>query len=223
MSVCLSSARVCVLRVSRLAANCDCAQGEGDGIITSAIVSLQATPEYSTGDDLELKNGCGDICATVKTGDKLKRMNLTLQLCTRNPETIELMTGAWLYEGTGDNAGEFTGAARRGIGLSDPDPVSVEIWTQAVSNTGSCNTSGANWWRWLYPWSKWTLGDVTHEAGISTVSMTGFAEANPTRINTCWNDWPSLTPLDPNSPEHFILDPNGPPTTSCGYVLVPQS
>lgn len=223
MAICLSSARVCVLRVSRLDGSCDCAQGADDGIVTSAIVSLQATPEYSTGDDLELKNGCGEICASLRTLDKLKRVNLTLQLCTRNPETLELLTGATLYTGTGELSDEFTGAARRGVGAPDPDPVSLEIWTQAISNTGSCNTSGANWFRWLYPWAKFTLGDVTHEAGIATVSMTGFAEGNPTRINTCWNDWPSPDPLDPNSPEHFILDPNGPPTASCGFVSVPQS
>ena len=109
MSVCLGSARVCALRVVRLDSNCSIVKGANNAVVSTAIVRLQATPEYDTGDEFIQKNGCGDICLYIKNLDKLKRMNLTLDLCTRDMELIELLTGASLYT----DAGDVIGVARR--------------------------------------------------------------------------------------------------------------
>jgi hypothetical protein len=221
MSVCLGSARVCALRVVRLDSNCSIVKGANNAVVSTAIVRLQATPEYDTGDEFIQKNGCGDICLYIKNLDKLKRMNLTLDLCTRDMELIELLTGASLYT----DAGDVIGVARRGIGASDPDPVSLELWTKAIPSgqSGACPLPGAGaaWWRWVYPRATFTIGDVTHENGIGLLSLSGFADPNPYWTNGPFNDWPADELLDPESPEHFVLDSVGPPTAQCGYISVP--
>lgn len=221
MSVCLGSARVCALRVTRLDANCNIVKGANNAVASSAIVRLQSSPEYETGDEFLQKNGCGDICLYIKALDKLKRMNLQMDLCTRDMELIELLTGASLY--TIDGA--VSGLSRRGIGEADPDRVSVELWTKAIptGQSGACTQgNGATWWRWVYPAATFTLGDVTHENGIGLVTLSGFADPNPNWYNGPFNDWPADEAFDINSPEHFILDSDGPPATTCGYITVPS-
>jgi hypothetical protein len=221
MSVCLGSARVCALRVTRLDSTCQIVKGANNAVASTAIVRLVSSPEYETGDEFIQKNGCGDICLYVKNADKLKRMNLTMELCTRDMELLELLTGASLYT----DGGEVVGLARRGVGATDPDPVSLELWTKAIPSgtSGACAdpNAGASWWRWVYPRATFTLGDVTHENGIGLVSLTGFADPNPYWVNGPFNDWPADGYLDQESPEHFVLDSVGPPAGQCGYISVP--
>lgn len=223
MSVCLGSARVCALRVARLDANCQIVDGANNAIVSSAIVRLQSSPEYEAGDEFVQKNGCGEIELLVKTLDKLKRMTLQLELCTRDMELLELLTGGNLYT----DGADVIGFSRRGVGASDPDPVSLELWTKAIptgAGTGSCPdpSAGASWWRWVYPRATFTLGDVTHENGIGMVMLSGYAEPNVYWGNGPFNDWPADELLDENSPEHFVLDEVGPPTSQCGYITVPS-
>lgn len=217
MAVCLGSARVCVIRVSRLSSSCSCVPGATGAVASSAIVRLAATPEYETGDEFITKNGCGDIELSIKDVDRLKRINLQLELATRDMELLELLTGGTLYV---DGLGEPEGFARRGIGVAANDPVAMELWTRAISTAGTCGADDSTWWRWTYPKATFTLGDTTLENGIATVQLTGFAEANPNYGDGCFNDWPATDPIDPDSPEHFVFD-DAPPTTACGYITVP--
>lgn len=217
MAICLGSARVCALRVSRLSSTCACVAGATNAVVSSAIVRLQASPEYETGDEFVQKNGCGDIVINIKDADRLKRINLTMELATRDMSLLELLTGGTVYtEGS-----DIVGFARRGVGASAPDPVAMELWTKAVSSSGNCVTEAAAWWRWTYPKATFTLGDVSHENGIGLVQLTGTAEANPNYGNGCFDDWPVTDEIDPTSPEHFVFDPDGPPTAQCGYIAVP--
>jgi hypothetical protein len=222
MSVCLGSARACAVRVARLDSTCAIVKGANNAVASTAIVRLQSSPEYETGDEFIQKNGCGDICLYVKDGDKLKRMNLTLELCTRDMEMLELLTGGELIM----DGADVIGFSRRGVGAADPDPVSLELWTRAIPSgqSGACAdpNAGASWWRWVYPRASFTLGDVTHENGIGLVSLTGIADPNPFWGNGPFNDWPGDEFPDPTSPEHFVLDSVGPPTTQCGYIAVPE-
>jgi len=225
-ALCKGSAQVCAIRVSRLLPTCAFAEGPNQSAASSAIIRMNATPEYSAGDDFELKNGCGNLCVTLKVCDQLKRMNLDLELCLRDPTMIELLTGATTYtDGT-----DIIGYSRRGIGKSCPDSVSVEIWTKAVTTQNSCppiiapaaSYADAQWWRIVWPKATFTLGDVSFANEVATLKLTGFGEANPNFLNGPFNDVdPLILPLDPDSPEHMFLDQVGPPTLGCGYNTVP--
>jgi hypothetical protein len=208
---------VCALRVSRLNNTCSCIAGPENAVVSSAIVRLQASPEYETGDEFIQKNGCGDIVINIKDVDRLKRINLTMELASRDIALLELLTGGTVYT----DGADVVGFARRGIGATANDPVAMELWTRAVSSSGNCVVGTSAWWRWTYPKAVFTLGDVTHENGIGLVQLSGIAEANPNYGNGCFDDWPAADDIDPDSPEHFVLDEDGPPTAACGYITVP--
>lgn len=221
-AICRSSAQVCAIRVARLASNCTFVPGASSAVASSALIRIGSSPEYSPGEDFELKNGCGQLCVSLKNCDQLKRMNLTLELCTRDPALLELMTGAPVYTVGQD----IIGYSRRGIGATCPPSVSVEIWTKAVGIQNTCPTvvepvgyEEAQWWRVVWPKATFTLGDVTFANEIATVTLSGFAESNPNFASGPFQDI-DLT-LDPTSPEHMFLDPDGPPTLGCGYTTTP--
>ena len=218
MAVCLGSARVAAIRVSRLDSTCYCVGGADNAVVSSAIVRLQASPEYETGEEFTQKNGDGDIVINIKDQDRLKRINLTMEFATRDIALLELLTGGTVYTNGG---GDIIGFARRGVGAQASDPVAMELWTRAVSSSGECVAASDAWWRWTYPKATFTLGDVSHENGIGLVNLTGTAEANPNYGDGCWDDWPAEEEIDPSSPEHFVLDSAGPPTTACGYTATP--
>jgi hypothetical protein len=216
---------VCGLRVSRLSPTCGCVAGVNNAVSTSAIVRIDSTPEYEAGDDYTQKNGCGDICLSLKDCDQLKRMNLSLELCVRDMELLELLTGAHLYTQTfAPMSAQVAGYSRRGVGQSCPDPVSVEIWSKVTSSAGSCSAADDDtpqYWRTIWPRATFTLGDVSFANEIATIELSGFAEPNPEFANGCFNDVPAEITLEPTSPEHYFLDAAGPPALACGYIEVP--
>lgn len=218
-SHCFGSAQVCAIRVARLTSTCEFTPGATASVATSAIVRVAASPDYSAGEDFEMKNGCGQICVSMKNCDQLKRMNLQMELCTRDPSLVELLTGASLIT----DGSDIIGYSRRGVGAACPTPVSIEIWTKAMTINNTCppasvdDYSDARWWRVIWPKATFTLGDVNFANEIATLTLTGFAESNP-NYDDWFNDIPAAVTFDTSSPEHMFLDIAGPPTLACGYT-----
>lgn len=227
-AVCKGSAQLCKIRIARLDATCAFVEGANQAATTSAIIRINSTPDYAPGDDFEMKNGCGILCVTLKTCDQLKRVNLALELCLRDPAMIELLTGATVYSITDGPDTQIMGYSRRGVGATCPDSISVEIWTKAVTVQNVCvpavvgsNYLEAQWWRTVYPKATFTLGDVNYANELATLSLAGFGDSNPNFLNGPFNDVPVGITLDPTSPEHSFLDLVGPPAGECGYLTVP--
>lgn len=218
---CFGSAQVCAIRAARLDSSCMPEPGATNGIASSAIVRVASSPEYSPGEDFEMKNGCGQICVSMKNCDQLKRMNLQIELCTRDPALVELLSGATLIT----DGSDIIGYSRRGIGAACPSPVALEIWTKAMTINNTCQSgsgyAAAQWWRIIWPKATFTLGDVSFANEVATLTLTGFAENNPNLDDGPFNDIPAGITLDTSSPEHLFLDLVGPPTTACGYTTVP--
>lgn len=217
---CLASAQVCAMRVARVR-NCAIVSGPNNGGLTTAIARVQSTPVYTTGEDLEAKNGCGAICASLRTCDSLKRMDLEIELCLRDTSLLELMTGGRLINGA---AGPASGFARRAVGLDCSDAVSLEFWTKAIGPSGNCGAAGAQWWRTAYPNATLTLQGMTMANEIATVQLTGYVEVLPNWNLGPFNDWPDPLGLGDQELEAFVIDPAGPPVIPsglCGYIPVP--
>lgn len=221
---CFSSAQVCAIRASRLSTSCEHVAGATGAVATSAIIRMQSSPEYSQGADFELKDGCGRIAVALRDCDQLKRMNLQLEVCTRDPALVELLTGATLITDGSDTIG----FSRRGIGAACPAPASIEIWTKTASVNNNCppvavgDYADAKWWRVIWPKATFTLGDVSFANEVATMMFTGYAENNPNFTNGPFNDVPAGVTLDTASPEHMFLDAAGPPALACGYITVPS-
>jgi large subunit ribosomal protein L3 len=67
---CLASAKLCAIRVARLGADCAPVAGATNGVCTSAIVKVTATPEYEVGQELTAEifsdGGYVDVTGTSK-------------------------------------------------------------------------------------------------------------------------------------------------------------
>jgi hypothetical protein len=227
------SIKVAVVRAARLDASCTPVSGATNGAASKAIVRLQAAAENEAGQEYQQKNGSGDILISVKDEDRLKRMNLQLELATRDFELIELLTGATAIS-SGASGGTI-GISRRGVGSAAPSPVSLEIWTKVATSAGSCATAGsAQWFRNVYPKVVFSMGDSEFGDSVAMVMLTGIAEANPNWGDGPFNDWPAYTTIPSNAPEAIVLDDtyadpaqttaNGGvlPAAGGGYLAVPS-
>lgn len=201
------SIKVCTIRATRLDANtCAFAYAPGgdpsdvssypgggtDVAITDAIVSLTSSAEYEAGQEYIGKNGCGVIQISVKESDSLKRVNLQANFITRDLEFLELVSGADLFTGVGAASASTVGMTRRAVGAAEPDPVSLEVWTRAADQSGECaGATSASWWRWVWPKTKFTLGDVNLDNNVGEIQVTGFSEPNPNWDLGPNDDWPA--------------------------------
>lgn len=223
------SIKLCVLRVARIdPTTCQFVEtgvdANAEAVVSKAIVSLKSTPEYDTGQEYLQKNGCGDIVISVRDCDRLKRVNLEMELCLRDLELLELLTGGNLYStdiGTVEDPDvRNIGLGRRGIGQSCPTPVSIEVWSKAADASGDCSANADfAWWRSVWPKAHLTLSDVELGNGVAMIKLNGFGEPNPNWGDGPFNDWPADETLDPNEPEAFVLD-TAPPTPGIGFASV---
>jgi hypothetical protein len=169
---CFGSAQVCAIRVARLNTACQSVAGASNAVATSAIVKVTSTPEFAQGEEFFMKNGCGQVCISSKVTDKIKRVNLGLELCTRDPALVEIISGASVIT----DGLDIIGYSRRGVGAAAPAPSSVEIWTKAVGVNNTCTVPGATgyqnakWYRVIWPKATFNLSAVTFENAIATLA-----------------------------------------------------
>jgi hypothetical protein len=189
---CFASLQACALRVARLSAAGAPESGAENGYVSEAIIDLTVAVELTEGDEFEVKNGCGVICATFKDVDRIKRLNLTLNLCQLDFYLIDFLTEGGLIESGGLPVGfeypSVTAAAQNGV--------SLEVWTKAWDGTEQAvpafTSPNAAYNHWVFPKTKWVLGDITMENDLMVVPVTGFGEENSQiTANGPFNDWPA--------------------------------
>ena len=126
--------KLVAIRATRLNADCTYALGANNVVITAAAVRMAITTDIEAGDEITARNGDGVQCLSIRDPDSLKRLNIEMELCVRDPELVELLTGSPLVL---DAAGDTVGGVRQS-GTIDHPGAFVEIWTRAGSSTGSC-------------------------------------------------------------------------------------
>lgn len=217
-SICLSSAQVCRVRATRIQ-NCAFVRALTGAVIADCVVRVSADPDYEAGEDLIMKDGCGKICAALKTCDQLKRMNVEIELATRNLPLLEILTGGRILTNDEEPA-DMIGFARRALGSPCPNPSSLEIWSKAIDAGGDCDANGIRWFRTALPKATLTLGGFVYANEIATVKMTGYVEALPGWDTGPFEDWPDPAGLGDAEVEAFIIDAAGPPAlpSTCTYT-----
>lgn len=146
-------------------------QGAKNQIVTDGFIEFGLERETSDGDEIEVKNASGVVCASDRTDDQFKRYNLSLQLCGIHPELIAMFTDQpVVLDAGGDVAGllQQTGANENGY-------VALELWAGTgggddcevpenddIFKTVSDGTVNGQWWYMLLPWVRGgVLGDIT--------------------------------------------------------------
>lgn len=217
--------QACILRVSRLSAACVPQSGSNNIITTAGLVSVQATPDTEESTKFERKNGCGAIAWQAESGcDKIKRYNLTVELATFDFELLEILTGGTLI--TANNTTAPTGWRNKVIGFASPgndtacpDGVSLEIFTKATYNSGSCTTLGEGtpqYVRHIFPRAFLTPGDRNFEDDVATATLTGYSTPNPAWSTGSTGDWIATGVFPGDSPYTQLFAPALPTVSNAG-------
>lgn len=165
-----ASVRGVALRATRLDATgapdevADCGSYLSHGFIRFAF-----TPEYSEGDEIEVKNAAGEVCVLYKMPDTLKQITFTLELCDPDPVLTELLVGGDVLFDQVD-ATKALGYASAETGLETvPNGVAIEVWATAIQ--GGKAAADKPFWHYLFPWAKMQLtGERALENGnLATV------------------------------------------------------
>lgn len=159
--------------------------GPKNTIVTDGFIEWGLERETSDGDEIEVKNASGAICATDRTFDQFKRFNTTLQLCGIHPDLISFFTDQpVVLDADGDSAGLLTQT-----GGNENAGVALEMWAGTGSGDDcevpeddsifASNAEGEqpfDGWYFLIPWVRGSvLGDMTvNGTDAAEITVTGF-------------------------------------------------
>lgn len=215
---CPGSVQACRLRVARLEPNGVPDPGAENLYVSDAMIRLSAEPEVSEGEDLEQKNGCGDIIVAYRSPDAYKHINVELEIAHPDPELIELIAGGAVLKLGDDTVGYKYPAMRTAF---NENGVSVEAWSKAIVD-GQLAT--------IKPYHRWVLGKVRNwqigqrelQNDILATVLSGQAIDNPNWHDGPANDWYDLTDDDYDTAFAHVRDV-GLPEASCGYQTLAAS
>lgn len=184
-----ASVRGRALRVTALADDGAPAVGtECDVYLTGGFISFQFTPEYSDGDEIEVKNAAGETCVYYKLPDTLKNVGLQLSICDPDPVLTQMLVGGTVLTAAGNSAYAPAGtdpASAVAVGYASglagqaatPNGVAVEVWADAIVNSRSA--SRAPFWHYLFPSAQFKLdGDRVIENGNLATAFAGTGVGN---------------------------------------------
>lgn len=222
---CYQSLDFCAVRSAELASD-----GSKQGAVTNGgaynlrPISLSRSPNVSTGETFEQRDGCGNICVSITDADVTTGEDLTLTLCQLDLELISNLTGGEVLL---DGSAEV-------IGVEAPDPaataplIAFEGWTKAYDGSSQV-AAPRDYWHWVWPGTRWNIGDWTIERGILQVGLTAKASANANAGSGPFNDWPGAgiqqffgVFLASDIPDADSSPYNG-QGLSCGFIDLPAS
>lgn len=212
---CLPSIQACAMRVARLDPNGVPTPGIDNLYVTGGLITLTAEPQYRDGDEFEVVTACGDLGVNFKDVDRLKRVNVTLNIVAPDPELSELMG-----DGTVLTDGAAVGyAAPELLQRVSPNGVSLELWSKRLAPDGAQDPTFP-WWRWAFPRVYLRIGAKNFQNGPMDNPFSGWAIENPNWYDGPAQDWPVA------SDRVFQYLPSGDaefPTIMCGYQATPVS
>lgn len=175
------------LRITRLGLDGAPLVGSANQLVTDALVKLSWKYTKTTGDQIEKKNAQGIACVVFKQVDTISGLELTLEVCSPDPEQDSLLIGGALYQPT---TGVTKGWSAPEVG-TDPVPngVSIEMWSRAIIGGSQASVDPYFWW--VFPKTKWVQDEASAENDAMGPTYTGVGYENDGWGNGPGNDWPS--------------------------------
>jgi hypothetical protein len=156
---------------------------------STGFIRFAFTPEYTDGDEIEIKNASGEVCVSYKMPDVLKQITFTLEICDPDPILTEMLVGGQVIS---DSAtGEVLGYASTLTGEeARPNGVGIEVWANAVIGG---KAAGKNpYWHYVFPYAKMKFdGERVIEAGNLATVFSGRGVGNPD-----WKAGPQIADAD---------------------------
>ena len=203
--VAIGQLNACVVRAARLDSDCSVTGGVNGGIVTAALVSLQADPDVEDGTVFEPKNACGNIMFTYEQEDKIKRYNISGEFGFHDYEAMALLFGGTTILGKagGSFAGKVMGYADRLYSAPPRNGVYLEVITTAIyAGSGACVASDGSTpvaVGHIFGNCKLSRGSSNFGNEVKRLAFSGKATNNPNLFDGPWNDFPGAGYI-PNSP-----------------------
>lgn len=173
------------LRVTRLAADGAPAVGDDNMYVSSALVTVSFTEQYTDDEEIEQKNGAGDLCVYYKKPGALKGLEVGLTICSLDPELAEILRGGDVIEATGTPVGYAAPA----VGLdAQPNGISLEFWSRRV--VGGSPANDRPYYHWVLPRGRFKRDEATFGNEAAQPSFTGVFEENDGWGTGPLEDWP---------------------------------
>lgn len=210
---CDESVKLCALRVTALNTDGSVAPEPNNSYVTDNTISLAPTGDIQAGVESTLVGGCGQIIATFKDQDRLKRFNLSLVLGTPDPALTSMLLGGALVLDTGVPVG-MSWPINVCPTDTPPPPVAIEAWSYAWECDHQNPTSP--YWYWSFPMcffspsNQFTLGN-----DLLQLDWAGYTRSNP-----LWGHGPygGSILFEPQGGYAQVSD--APPAAACGFASV---
>ncbi len=208
---CLAIINLCAVRVTLLQED-GSPDSSGDYYVTDRTVSLGFTPEISTGQDREIRNGCDCIIAASKAQDILKRFTFTLDRGNLEPGLEAMLLAQEPIVDEDDSVIGVTFSAD--LGACAQAAVALEGWASAEALDHP--DPDYPWLHFRWPWTQWQIGPGTLSADYFQPQVTGFNRAN-SEFGDPYEDLPaSGTGVINNDFFGYWYQAEDPPSAVCG-------
>ncbi len=220
---CFSSLQLAGIRATSINSGGAPVVGTLKAVATTAAIRLQVSTTLEAGSSYSQKKGNGTICTALQNPDTIKSLAFSMDLCQLDFELINLLTGAVLIMDTLDAIGFEYPASD----AAPHDGVCLEAFTSAYDGTAPAvptfTTPDAAYFHWVFPRTKWTLGQITMEDGLMTVPVTGVGTENANiTANGPFNDWPAAVATHGGVTSFGgVFFDETLPTMQCGRITVP--
>ena len=189
--------QLCMMRVAALSSG-GAPQPGAYGYITDSVMTAKIKLEIEAGDEVTVKNGCGNISQYSKSGDHVKGATITMELPTFDLTLLSLLIGnsTLVRDASGVGVGEAMGWRAPAVAAAAGNGVCLEMWSKAWDNTQQAtpNTLGgttAGYFHWVFPRVLFTLSDLPLGSDFTTTTVEGTVSENANlTVNGPWNDWP---------------------------------
>jgi hypothetical protein len=142
--------------------------------VSNALVRIDFNPDVEAGPEVSDRNASGALAVTWRIMDVIKRLTMTVELITPDPELEVILTGGTTYVSATNNV---EGAQYPPIMVeSVPNGVGIEAWTRAVVN--GAQPTDYPWMRWVFPKVKLRKGNRTLDINRLASPFEGFGFEN---------------------------------------------
>ncbi len=187
VDVALPQLHACRMRIANLDGAGVPNPGAENLYVTDALVQFTFSPVYEDGDEITVKNACGETCVDYRGPDNLRRGDFNLVICTHDPFLMAML-------GNGDvlTDGEAIGYAGPAIGPVTGNAISIELWTKRI-NGGDLDPD--------FPYARWALpklknlreGEHQFQNGEKSPAFSGQMYENTNWFDGPLNDWPATS------------------------------
>lgn len=163
------------MRASQLSATGEPAVGLSY-YVSDSLTRIEFNPDVEAGPEISDRNAAGALVVTWKIMDVIKRLTMTVELVTPDPELEVLLSGGTTFTTTGSPA-PVVGMQYPPINVEAvPNGVGIEAWTRAV--VAGHQPVDQPWMRWIFPKVKLRKGNRTADVNRMATVLEGFGDEN---------------------------------------------